>query len=86
MYLKQSGHYLDATNQMGSNKGRMEILERGKIKWEITKTLIRICSDKPLWAYYLDKVGDCVYYTLLHSDKYIVIGEVEYINEEVIIE
>ena len=39
MILQQSMHYPDATTQIASNRGNLQLLERGKEKWEIAKTL-----------------------------------------------
>lgn len=85
MHILKSEHYTDATTQMGFNRCRKEILERGKSKWGIVKTLIHNCGDKPLWAYYLDQKGNCVYYTLIINDDFAIIGEASYTNEEVIV-
>ena len=41
MVLQQSIHYPDVTTQVSNNRGNLQLLERGKEKWEITKTLIR---------------------------------------------
>ena len=45
MILQQSMHYPDATTQIASNRGNLQLLERGKEKWEIAKTLIRITPN-----------------------------------------
>ena len=86
MVLQQSIHYPDATTQIASNRGNLQLLERGKNKWEIAKTIIRIAPNGFKYPCYLDKNGECVYYnswiayTSTEPD-FPIIGEVEIIEE-----
>lgn len=88
MVLQQSIHYPDVTTQVSNNRGNLQLLERGKEKWEITKTLIRTTPNGFTYPYYLDKDSKCIYYNVwmpCTSPKpdFPLIGEVEYTEEEI---
>ena len=88
MVLQQSIHYQDAIAQVANNRGNLQLLERGKEKWEITKTLIRTAPNGFKYPYYLDKNGKCVYYnswmpSTSPEPDFPLIGEVEYTEEEI---
>ena len=88
MVLQQSIHYQDAIAQVANNRGNLQLLERGKEKWEITKTLIRTAPNGFKYPYYLDKNGKCVYYnswmpSTSPKPDFPLIGEVEYTEEEI---
>ena len=83
MVLQQSIHYPDATTQIASNRGNLQLLERGKEKWEIAKTLIRITPNGFKYPYYLDKKGECVYNSWMPKPDIPLIGEIEYTEEEI---
>ena len=87
MILQQSIHYPDATTQIASNRGNLQLLERGKEKWEIAKTLIQTTPNGFKYPYYLDKKGECVYNSWMpctspESDLPLI-GEIEYTEEEI---
>ena len=88
MVLQQSIHYQDAIAQVANNRGNLQLLERGKEKWEITKTLIRTAPNGFKYPYYLDKNGKCVYYnswmpSTSPEPDLPLIGEIEYTEEEI---
>ena len=87
MVLHQSIHYPDATTQIASNHGNLQLLERGKEKWEIAKTLIRTTPNGFKYPYYLDKKGECVYNSWMPCTSpeldLPLIGEIEYTEEEI---
>ena len=88
MVLQQSIHYQDAIAQVANNRGNLQLLERGKEKWEITKTLIRTAPNGFKYPYYLDKNGKCVYYnswmpSTSPEPDFPLIGEIEYTEEEI---
>ena len=83
MVLQQSIHYPDVTTQVSNNRGNLQLLERGKEKWEITKTLIRTTPNGFTYPYYLDKKGECVYNSWMPKPDFPLIGEIEYTEEEI---
>lgn len=85
MVFQESIHYPDATTQVSSNRGNLQLLERGKGKWEIAKTLIRTTPNGFQYPCYLDKNNNCVYYNLWMggASDFPIIGDVEYTEEEI---
>ena len=88
MVLQQSIHYQDAIAQVANNRGNLQLLERGKEKWEITKTLVRTAPNGFKYPYYLDKNGKCVYDNswmprTSPEPDFPLIGEIEYTEEEI---
>lgn len=86
MILKQSIHYPDAVEQMGSNMCRMRILEGYAKKWQITKTLIYTRPNGFHSVYWVDIFNKYVFYLEFAesiSNKYAEIGEVIEVNEPI---
>lgn len=86
MFFYESIHYPDANTQVASNHGNLQLLERGKDKWEITKTIIRITHNGFKYPCYLDKDNRCVYYnswipSTSETPDFPIIGEVETTEE-----
>ena len=86
MVLKQSIHYPDAVEQMGSNLCRMRILEGYAKKWQIAKTLIYTRPNGFHSVYWVDVFGKYVFYLDFAesvADEYAKIGEVVEVPESI---
>lgn len=82
MVFKQSIHYPDAVEQIGSNRS-MRMLELYKNKWQIEKTIIHMNPNGMPDVIYIDTYGNYVYERFYCTVEYPVIGELIEVSESI---